>query len=377
MSFASIYQIKTLSLQQNYKYLKNIMDKSIFDSILSGGHLDVNDLSPSEKKRLSQLMEDNGAIKCNGGKHYERFFRKGFAKWELIGIQQIKEKFITDNFSDAEKSNILQSLAEPGYFFTIIGTKYGLKQRLNLLMSDLGMKSYSTTAKRFRDDDWKMYEIRGIESIIEEFLNDSDSNSSSQIPFEDNINNARHIERLQNMKKDNPVLENNIEVNNDIHKSNIPNGKYRFKKEFLGQWMQENKISANMLAKILGVKSVNNIYEWAGLRSDNNETNQSDNRGWLPLRHIISICNHFNLPITSFFEMDDSAKLQNEIDRAQKEESENPFKLAWLQLRIDHLQEINDLKDEARKREDSIRAEYEKKLERIQQLFDSLSMNKI
>lgn len=376
MSFASIYQIKTLSLQQNYKYLKNIMDKSIFDSILSGGHLDVNDLSPSEKKRLSQLMEDNGAIKCNGGKHYERFFRKGFAKWELIGIQQIKEKFITDNFSDAEKSNILQSLAEPGYFFTIIGTKYGLKQRLNLLMSDLGMKSYSTTAKRFRDDDWKMYEIRGIESIIEEFLNDSDSNSSSQIPFEDNINNARHIERLQNMKKDNPVLENNIEVNNDIHKSNIPNGKYRFKKEFLGQWMQENKISANMLAKILGVKSVNNIYEWAGLRSDNNETNQSDNRGWLPLRHIISICNHFNLPITSFFEMDDSAKLQNEIDRAQKEESENPFKLAWLQLRIDHLQEINDLKDEARKREDSIRAEYEKKLERIQQLFDSLSMNK-
>lgn len=363
-------------MQQNYKYLKNIMDKSIFDSILSGGHLDVNDLSPSEKKRLSQLMEDNGAIKCNGGKHYERFFRKGFAKWELIGIQQIKEKFITDNFSDAEKSNILQSLAEPGYFFTIIGTKYGLKQRLNLLMSDLGMKSYSTTAKRFRDDDWKMYEIRGIESIIEEFLNDSDSNSSSQIPFEDNINNARHIERLQNMKKDNPVLEDNIEVNNDIHKSNIPNGKYRFKKEFLGQWMQENKISANMLAKILGVKSVNNIYEWAGLRSDNNETNQSDNRGWLPLRHIISICNHFNLPITSFFEMDDSAKLQNEIDRAQKEESENPFKLAWLQLRIDHLQEINDLKDEARKREDSIRAEYEKKLERIQQLFDSLSMNK-
>lgn len=170
------------------------MDKKIFKKVMiPGGILSPKDMTAEEKRRLYALMEDRGA---SGAFTYTRFFRDGFAQWEIDGIWKVKIEYLQLLLTD-EKLNIdvrntetkLQSDGEtykwkhfcfldgreisfditfPGDFWRFLGD---IRHRINFgeYMAKLGMKSQTTVAKRFSADDWKEYEQTGIRQIIEVF----------------------------------------------------------------------------------------------------------------------------------------------------------------------------------------------------------------
>lgn len=77
---------------------------------------------------------------------------------------------------------------------------------------------------------------------------------------------------------------------------------YNYKKEFLGEFMRERGITSAQLKKVLGLESQDKIDMWAGRRPLPETRSPKEDRGWLPLKHILRICNHYDLPLASFIE---------------------------------------------------------------------------
>lgn len=128
------------------------------------GTLLPDDLTPEQKKRLYDLFVQNeGSVSTA----YNRLFKEGFDKWELIGIDKIKSDFLEEN-----KVEITDDLKKPGAFYEAIGKQRGLKVALRLTLQTLGMNSEVTVGKRFSTDNWKKYELVGVRSIIEQFCKD-------------------------------------------------------------------------------------------------------------------------------------------------------------------------------------------------------------
>lgn len=153
------------------------MRTEVFSKIISGkGHLSVDDLSPDEKKRLSALMSDFGAT---AGFTYDRFFQKGFRRWELEGIRKIKSDFLkqhekemlesVDDDGDKGYAFALSLDNSKGGFYKAIGEVKGLRSRFLETMKDKGMGSPNTIISRFSEDNWKPYEEQGIENIINQY----------------------------------------------------------------------------------------------------------------------------------------------------------------------------------------------------------------
>lgn len=159
-----------------------------------GGVLDKNDLTPDEKRGLYALMDINGASE---GFSYDRFFRVGFQKWEIDGIWltkidylrhlQCKEKIEMEVrcvktihtpdgdifkhryfYNDLEGKEQSFDINHPGDFWIMLGE---LRHRTHFgaWMACRGMRSQTTVTKRFSADDWKQYELRGIQSVASEF----------------------------------------------------------------------------------------------------------------------------------------------------------------------------------------------------------------
>ena len=156
--------------------------ENLYKKIEKGRFLKAKYLTPKEKNELYDLMKKYGAS-C--GFSYDRFFKEGFAEWELIGIDKVKADFIeeykeeltmsvptnSNSIGDRGYAAVLALDTEtPGSFYNAIGIVKGLKKTFIERMFDLGMKSNATVYKRFTDDDWKGYERKGIAAIWSEFL---------------------------------------------------------------------------------------------------------------------------------------------------------------------------------------------------------------
>lgn len=136
-------------------------------------HLNSDDLTPNQKSFLWEVMARHGAKQ---GFSYDRFFEKGFFRWELIGITAIKHDFIRAHikeiFPEQEPEDIEKVVAEidvvDGEFYRMLGRSFGLKKKFHAYISELGM-STTTSLKRFSADDWEEFERIGIRAIIEEF----------------------------------------------------------------------------------------------------------------------------------------------------------------------------------------------------------------
>ena len=169
-----------------------MINKKIFEKVMvPGGILSPKDLTADEKRRLYAVMEERGA---SGAFAYTRFFRDGFAEWEIEGIWKAKIEYLQQLHTD-EKLNIDVRLTEtrptpdgetykykhfcftdgreiafditsPGDLWQFLGE---IRHRIHFgeYMARLGMKSQTTVAKRFAVDDWKEYELTGIKQIIE------------------------------------------------------------------------------------------------------------------------------------------------------------------------------------------------------------------
>lgn len=68
---------------------------------------------------------------------------------------------------------------------------------------------------------------------------------------------------------------------------------YKFKKDFFGQWMKKKGLTSYAMMDILGLKSTNHIDVWAGIKPPRDVQSPKEDQGWLPLVHILKICNRF------------------------------------------------------------------------------------
>lgn len=167
------------------------MKKDIFSKVIEQKSvLAVNDLSPEEKRSLSALMIKYGAT---AGFTYDRFFQTGFARWELDGITKIKADFLKlheremleSGGDDGKGYAFALSLDDSkGGFWRAIGQTKGLITQFKDYMRERGMMSPTTVIKRFSDDDWKRYELRGVDSIIREFCNDDEVSEGQALEVE-------------------------------------------------------------------------------------------------------------------------------------------------------------------------------------------------
>lgn len=164
------------------------MNKDIFKKVSnhSSSALEIRDLTPDEKKRLYALMQRNGS---SASFAYDRFFKEGFAWWELVGIDNIKKNFLRhhaadllgpDRDGDKGYAYALSLDDEPGSFYRAILQVRGLADKFKRYMHYLGMLSEATIIRRFREDDWRIYERRGIRSIIDEYCDGEKEDGGSE-----------------------------------------------------------------------------------------------------------------------------------------------------------------------------------------------------
>lgn len=155
------------------------MTKNIWKKIFDNGTLSATDLTSEDKKRLYALFEGYGMPKSTC---YNRFFDKGFCKWEIVGVSHIRDVFLvseksnTDNISEGEDGSkgygavlALSSKYDDSKFYELI-TNLKMGKRLCDRMAELGMASQMTVRTRFKANDWKPWELKGVKAIIDEFI---------------------------------------------------------------------------------------------------------------------------------------------------------------------------------------------------------------
>lgn len=153
------------------------MTKNVWKKIWDGGTLSATDLTSEEKKQLYVLFEGYGMPKSTC---YNRFFDKGFCKWEIMGVSHImdvfleREKVNTDDMPEGEEGSrgygavlALSPGYDSGKFYELV-TNLKMGKRLCDHMAELGMSSQMTVRTRFKANDWKPWELKGVKAIIDE-----------------------------------------------------------------------------------------------------------------------------------------------------------------------------------------------------------------
>lgn len=80
---------------------------------------------------------------------------------------------------------------------------------------------------------------------------------------------------------------------------------YRYKKEFFGEWLRGSNIRREEIKQVLGSSNGNNLQVWLGERDPEplkDAAKDTGDRAWLPLRHILKLCNHYGLHLSDFIE---------------------------------------------------------------------------
>ena len=147
-----------------------------------GSHLKSDDLTPTQKEQLYEVMRRHEASR---GFSYDRFFKEGFKSWEWQGIDGVKRDFLIQNASaiwpdpdnrptapDDERYN--QVVTERGRFYALISGVHGLRKTFIDHMAAIGMGA-SQLRLKFPTDEWRDYERIGILSIVREFEADISS----------------------------------------------------------------------------------------------------------------------------------------------------------------------------------------------------------
>lgn len=135
--------------------------------------LDKDDLTVDEKITLYETFAQLGMSESTA---YLRLFSKGFVLWEVLGIQEVKRRFLSIpeiNGLIADPALVEECInnPEPGYLYNVLKRcNKGLISRLCEYMRSLGMISSVTVHSRFSTDKWKPYETVGVQSVITEWM---------------------------------------------------------------------------------------------------------------------------------------------------------------------------------------------------------------
>lgn len=162
------------------------MTKDSFDKItVPSSPIGVGDISVDEKKTLLDAFAPKGFTTST---FYLRFFQKGFSEWEIIGVKECKNQFLRlpdvaeslFEYVDADAKDATSG--DKGYLYTLAksdakGIFYdclrkaakGLCKKFIAFMNERGM-SPNTVIKRFTSEDWKPWELEGVKSMLEPFI---------------------------------------------------------------------------------------------------------------------------------------------------------------------------------------------------------------
>lgn len=150
--------------------------------------------------------------------------------------------------------------------------------------------------------------------------------------------------------------------------------KYSYNADFFGQWFEKSGIKLTQLMKDLGVNNVS-LKRW-----------MKDKSNPIPVEKMILLCNIYDIDISMFFlEGEKTAVITPKAPSQESMEAESKNaasvkdemksgeavpRTEVLQMRIDHMMEIQRIKDRQKESEDQIRKEYSEREDSLRKQYD-------
>ena len=151
--------------------------------------------------------------------------------------------------------------------------------------------------------------------------------------------------------------------------------KYSYNADFFGQWFEKSGIKLTQLMKDLGVNNVS-LKRW-----------MKDKSNPLPIEKMVLLCNLYDIDLSEFFLDDDNpssitpkaasqtrthsgGQKPSETLKDQKNENVNTSQMEILQMKVDHMQEIQRIKDEQLEKEEQIRNEHQKREDDMRRQYE-------
>lgn len=142
---------------------------------------------------------------------------------------------------------------------------------------------------------------------------------------------------------------------------------YTYNADYFGEWFRSSGVTITQLMKDLGVNNTS-LKRW-----------MIDKSNPLPVEKMVLLCNIYDIDLSEFFfddgrQADVRPRRNRETVRSEKKSSPTPptadiiTKEELLQLKLDHLQEVQRIQQEAREREEAMRKDYEQRIEEYKEM---------
>ena len=142
---------------------------------------------------------------------------------------------------------------------------------------------------------------------------------------------------------------------------------YTYNANYFEEWFRSSGLTITQLMKDLGVNNTS-LKRW-----------MIDKSNPLPVEKIVLLCNIYDIDLSEFFFEDGrqaDVRPRRNRESAHSEKSPAPpapaagtiTKEELLQLKIDHLQEVQRIQQEAREREEAMRQDYEQRIEEYKEM---------
>lgn len=144
---------------------------------------------------------------------------------------------------------------------------------------------------------------------------------------------------------------------------------YTYNADYFGEWFRSSGVTITQLMKDLGVNNTS-LKRW-----------MIDKSNPLPVEKMMLLCNIYNIDLSEFFfddgrQADVSPRRSQVATCSEKKSSPTPpapaadaiTKEELLQLKLDHLQEVQRIQQEAREREEAMRKDYEQRIEEYKEM---------
>ena len=142
---------------------------------------------------------------------------------------------------------------------------------------------------------------------------------------------------------------------------------YTYNADYFGEWFRSSGVTQAQLMKDLGVNNTS-LKRW-----------MIDKSNPLPVEKMVLLCNIYDIDLSEFFfedgrQADVRPRRNRETAHSEKKSSPTPptadtiTKEELMQLKLDHLQEVQRIQQEAREREEAIRKDYEQRIEEYKEM---------
>lgn len=166
---------------------------------------------------------------------------------------------------------------------------------------------------------------------------------------------------------------------------------YKYNFAYLAEWLEKHPKMKNKVAAAIGTSAAS-LDRWlVDLNNPHHRANRLDRNGKkvgpISMERMLAFCNHFDVDLSCFFLQSDmpadiSPADVNEIKYEEKPVTadhgvympsdglKDVHENDMLRLRLNHIQEIQHLQQEAREREESLRREYQQREDQLRRDYE-------